>query len=542
MSDASATTPSRSASSTHVGRSFEASTEEGRAFLQERLSAFTRAMFMLMSLLSAFVIFGQLSGSMPQPKGSGRYLGILLLAMILIALGSMWRVTSGPLRSERFIRWLDIGCTLDPAMLLATSVYVMREIAVAQIGAMTVLVFIVLGRALIVPSTPRHTAAVSALTFLPLIIVVALLNFGAHSEFTRIVPAPMAMAGAVMWAIAATSLATYGSSIIYGLRQEIESAHQLGQYTLLEKIGEGGMGSVYRARHSMLRRPTAIKLVPPDKAGPKQLIRFEREVQNTAELDHPNTIQIFDYGHSPEGVFYYAMEYLDGIDLDGLVEEHGALPPSRVVHILDQACAALIEAHDKGLVHRDIKPANVFICHRGGIPDVVKLLDFGLVKELQSDGGLTNTDIVAGTPAFLSPEAITAPEKVGPAADIYAIGAVAYFLLSGHWVFEGATVVEICGHHVHSAPEPPSSRGGVIMSAALERLVLRCLSKKPEDRPSDVRTLRRQLRDTPEYGGWDEEEAEAWWAENEASISKGRGSSTTTSAPKTMEIDLAARA
>ena len=230
----------------------------------------------------------------------------------------------------------------------------------------------------------------------------------------------------------------------------------------------------------MLRRPTAIKLVPPEKAGPQQLMRFEREVQNTAELQHPNTIQIFDYGHSPDGVFYYAMEYLDGIDLDDLVERHGPQAPGRVVHILEQACAALTEAHDKGLVHRDIKPANIFLCHRGGIPDVVKVLDFGLVKELATDGGVTNVDVVAGTPAYLSPEAITAPDTLGPAADIYALGAVGYFLLTGEPVFGGATVVEICGHHVHSAPPPPSERTAVNLSEQLEALILRCLAKKPD--------------------------------------------------------------
>ncbi|MEQ9325605.1 MAG: serine/threonine-protein kinase, partial [Polyangiaceae bacterium] len=285
-------------------------------------------------------------------------------------------------------------------------------------------------------------------------------------------------------------------------------------------------------------RPTAIKLVPPEKAGPQQLVRFEREVQHTAELQHPNTIQIFDYGHSPDGVFYYAMEFLDGIDLDDLVERDGPQPPGRVVHILEQACAALAEAHAKGLVHRDIKPANMFLCHRGGIPDVVKVLDFGLVKELATEGGVTNVDVVAGTPAYLSPEAITAPDTLGPSADIYALGAVGYFLLTGEPVFSGATVVEICGHHVHSAPEPPSRRSPLTLSDDLEAVILRCLAKKPEERPPDVRELRRALRSLPESTQWDDEQAEAWWAEAPRKKRSGAG----TGAPETMDIDLRARA
>jgi len=532
-SPSAATPPPTTRTASQVQRSFEASTEEGRAFLQERIAAFTRAMFVLMAVVFLFSTATKHVDGAPHPEtATVRYLSLGLVAVMLLALANMWRIASGPLRSERFVRMLDIGCTVDPGILLAVVVYVLREVQLTQVGAVTLLIFVVLGRALIIPSTARHTLEVSSMAFAPMVLSVTVVNVMGKSSAAF--PASLAIGATALWSVVTISLATYGSHIIYGLRQEIRQAQQLGQYTLLEKIGEGGMGSVYRARHALLRRPTAIKLVPPEKAGPKQLVRFEREVQNTAELEHPNTIQIYDYGHSPDGVFYYAMEFLDGIDLEELVDEDGKQPPGRVVHILDQACAALAEAHDKGLVHRDVKPANIFLCHRGGVPDVVKVLDFGLVKELATPGGVTNVDMVAGTPAFISPEAITAPDSLGPAADIYALGAVAYFLLTGAPVFEGATVVEICSHHVHTAPEPPSRRAGIELSAELEGLVLRCLAKKPDERPDGVRAIRRTLRTLAEAADWDDDAAEAWWAE----VPRNKRERSDAVPSKTIDVDL----
>src|SRR5690606_31795371 len=216
-------------------------------------------------------------------------------------------------------------------------------------------------------------------------------------------------------------------------------------------------------RHALLRRPTAVKLLPPDKAGGAAIARFEREVQLTASLVHPNTVTIFDYGHTPDGVFYYAMEYLDGGDLETVVAVGGPMPPARAAHVLAQIAAGLAEAHEIGLIHRDVKPANVFLVGKEGVADLAKLLDFGLVRELESGAtsGLTRTDTVMGTPLYLSPEAITSPAAVDARSDLYALGAVGYFLLTGEHVFSGRTVVEICSHHLHTEPEPPSSRAGV---------------------------------------------------------------------------------
>jgi serine/threonine-protein kinase len=297
---------------------------------------------------------------------------------------------------------------------------------------------------------------------------------------------------------------------------EEEKAKQLGAYTLEEKIGAGGMGVVYKARHALLRRPTAIKLLPVEKIGAHSLARFEREVQHTAALTHPSTVAIYDYGRSADGVFYYAMEYLDGIDLDALVRRTGALPPARVLYILAQVCDALAEAHEAGLVHRDIKPANIMICRMAKRADVAKVLDFGLVKELDADVHMTQDDAVAGTPAYIAPEAVSAPSTVGPVADLYALGAVAYWLLTGRPVFVGKTVVAVFAAHLHRAPEPPSLHAPGIPEA-LDELVLRCLAKEPSARPASARELLRAIEELsePEALRWTAAERQAWWDEFE---------------------------
>jgi serine/threonine-protein kinase len=301
--------------------------------------------------------------------------------------------------------------------------------------------------------------------------------------------------------------------VIFGLRREIQEARRLGQYTLEEKLGEGGMGAVYRARHAMLRRPTAIKLLPPAKSSEAALARFEREVQLTACLSHPNTVSVFDYGRTPDGVFYYAMEYLEGANLQALVRDDGPQPPARVAHVIGQVASALVEAHGIGLIHRDIKPENIILCERGGRPDVAKVVDFGLVRDPEPGSGarLTLTNVVQGTPLYLSPEAIRAPETVDARSDLYALGAVAYFLLTGTHVFGGATAVEVCSHHLHSLPEPPSDRLGRPLPPGLERLVLACLAKDPGRRPPSAAALQDALAGLCDVGRWSEAEARAWW-------------------------------
>ena len=290
-------------------------------------------------------------------------------------------------------------------------------------------------------------------------------------------------------------------------------AKRLGQYTLDKKLGEGGMGMVYLAHHAMLQRPTAVKLLNIDKSNEQTLARFEREVQLTSRLNHPNTIAIYDYGRTPEGVFYYAMEYLDGINLEDLVRQHGPQPERRVVSILEQVCGSLSEAHATGLIHRDIKPANIMLTERGGICDFVKVLDFGLVKALESghDTSLTADGVFTGTPLYMSPETIQGSDHVDARTDLYAVGAVGYFLLTGTPVFSGANAVEILHKHVSTVPEPPSLRLRRPVSAQLEALILKCLAKNPPDRPQSAAELADALAQCATTGGWDRQEAVRWW-------------------------------
>jgi len=298
-------------------------------------------------------------------------------------------------------------------------------------------------------------------------------------------------------------------------RRAALEAMQLGKYTLDEKLGEGGMGVVYRAHHSMLQRPTAVKFLGTEKTNEQTIARFEREVQLTAKLNHPNTIAIYDYGRTPEGIFYYAMEYLNGINLEDLVKKYGSQPERRVINILQQVCGSLAEAHSTGLIHRDIKPANIILTERGGIYDFAKLLDFGLAKALDSrkDASLTAVGSLTGTPLYLSPEAIQSHD-VDSRSDIYALGAVGYYLLTASPVFDGNNVITILQKHVDEAPVPPSQRLGAAVSDDLEKLLLKCLSKRPEDRPQTAAELAQALSKCATKDSWTAKDAEQWWKTN----------------------------
>lgn len=296
-------------------------------------------------------------------------------------------------------------------------------------------------------------------------------------------------------------------------RAEIE-AKQLGQYRLLDKIGAGAMGIVYKGQHAMLRRPTAIKMLDVERISEAATARFEREVQITCQLNNPHTVAIYDYGRTPEGVFYYAMEYLDGIDLQNLVDHYGPQTEGRTVSILRQICASLYEAHSMGLVHRDIKPANIMLNRRGAEPDVVKVLDFGLVKaqgddkaDRPSEGGL------AGTPLYMSPESIQAPDSVDARSDLYAVGAVGYFLLTGQTAFTARTLVELCQQHLTAIPDSPSQRLGRPISPELEHAILACLEKSRAKRPQTARDLATMLDRV--VATWTLDDAEAWWSRHE---------------------------
>jgi serine/threonine protein kinase len=350
------------------------------------------------------------------------------------------------------------------------------------------------------------------------------------------VPGDVYFVGYLLFCIVPIVMSTYGSRIIYGLRQKVESAKQLGQYTLDRKIGEGGMGVVHLAHHVMLRRPTAIKQVLPDRVGPDAVARFEREVQAMSQLTHPNTVAVYDYGRSHEGILYYAMEYLGGgIDLENLVKKHGPQPSGRVAQILAQVCGALNEAHGKGFYHRDIKPANIILCERGGMPDVAKVVDYGLVKQVAAETG-TSTQVVLGTPSYLAPEAVTDPSSIGPPADLYSLACVGYFLLTGKKVFDGKTPVDICIAHVTKPPTPPSQVASHPVDPALEAIMMKCLAKNPADRYASALELRGALLALPPATDWAVVQARHWWERYRATLQ--RVSERSDGATLTMPVDL----
>jgi len=381
----------------------------------------------------------------------------------------------------------------------------------AQVTVLLAISYGVFARAVYVPSTGARTFAITA-ACLP-----GVLASGRFGSVT-------AVGGAIMWWMLAIVVTTLASNVIYGLRREVSAVREYGQYTLEEKLGEGGMGIVYQARHAMLRRPTAVKLLPPGLAGGTSIARFEKEVRLTARLTHPNTVTIFDYGRTPDGVFYYAMELLDGETLEDIVAVTGPLALPRVLRVARQIAAALAEAHALGLVHRDVKPANIMLCQAlGGEPDVAKVLDFGLVRDQNAtDLGHTATNAFAGTPLYMSPEAITDPATISASSDLYALGAVIWFLLVGEPVFDAATTIEICASHLHAEPTAPSRRSGRAVPPALERLVLACLSKLPQDRPRSARELVAALDAIGAEERWDERDAAAWWREHRAEIKRYR--------------------
>jgi len=312
--------------------------------------------------------------------------------------------------------------------------------------------------------------------------------------------------------LVAALIGSFGSHIINRTRREAFRAKQIMQYRLQEKIGSGGMGDVYRAEHVLLKRRCAMKLIKPEKGrDASTLASFEREVIATARLSHWNTIEIYDYGHTDDGTFYYVMELLEGENLQTLVEKHGPLPPGRVVYLLAQACDALHEAHEAGLIHRDIKPANIFAARRGGSWDVAKLLDFGLVREIATEEpGEPRKSLFSGTPMFMAPEQVTKYDHVDGRSDIYAIGAVAYLLLTGVPPFKGSKVMDILRAHASTPVIKPREILPNI-PADLERVVLMCLQKEPEDRFATAQSLSESLRECECAKDWNAYAAATWW-------------------------------
>jgi eukaryotic-like serine/threonine-protein kinase len=450
----------------------------------------------------------------------------LVLLVVSAAFAALWLLLRGQPRSPRFVRAVELSTLFLGTAAFSAMALVVDMLANPDMLVRTLLTYMLLVYAVYVPSTARHTLLIAGLMTLPLLGSI-FLAFRAWDPALHDPPAapwpkgqvgdmayPATLVTAFFWAIVVAMAAAF-SQTIYGLRKTVSDIRRLGQYTLEEKLGEGGMGVVYRASHAMLRRATAIKLLLPDRAGVEAVTRFEREVQRTAMLTHPNTVTVFDYGQTTEGVFYYAMELLEGASLQEVVEVDGPQPAERVIHLLEQVAGSLAEAHAAGLIHRDIKPGNILVVDRGGIPDLVKVVDFGLVKDVRgraaAEATLTVADSITGTPHYMAPETITAPDAVDARTDIYAVGAVAYWLLTGTHVFRGNTVMEVLAHHLHSAPETPSARLGMPVERDLECVLLACLAKRPGDRPESAHALRDQLRACAAAQRWTHHRAAEWW-------------------------------
>ena len=494
----------------------------GPGFVRERLALLGKTLFLVafgfyLFLLASLTLIGgaPFLAVVRGPVALGHLLASLTMAVLWL-LASRARLTLAGLGALEALSFLVSSVFLS-LMTIEDESQILQVLL-----ALTVTVMI---RAILVPSRPGRTLLLSALIFAPTVVVCI-----ARHHPTAILPGfspayqkfHMTL-NTVLWSVLGTTLATVVSRVLYGLRRQVAEASELGQYLLEEKIGGGGMGEVWRARHRLLIRPAAVKVISPRALGatsedPQRLMmRFEREARATAALTSPHTVQLYDFGVAEDGRLYYVMELLDGLDLDSLVRQHGPLPAERVVHLLRQVCAALADAHANGLVHRDIKPANVVVSRAGTTFDFVKVLDFGLVK-LESPGRagaeavqLSAEDSWSGTPGYMAPEVVLGAADTDHRVDLYALGCVAYWLLTGRMVFEGESAMQVMIQHVQAAPQRPSQRTEQPIPGGLEELVMQCLEKEPARRPASTAAMTERLDSVQLTSAWTAERAEQWW-------------------------------
>jgi hypothetical protein len=514
---ASPTRPAESGTGAVLERGLD--TSHGLDFVRERLALVGKTLFLVsfgfyLFLLASMVLVGG-APFVAVVKGPVA-LGHLAASWTM---GLLWLLARRGRLSVRSLGTLDavsivVACGFLSIMTMNDEGQILQVLL-----ALTVTVMI---RAILVPSRPRRTMMLSALAFLPTVVVCI-----ARHDPTALLPGfspgyqkQYMTLNTVLWSILGTTLATIISRVTYGLRQQVAEANELGQYVLEERIGRGGMGEVWRARHRLLIRPAAIKLIRPQMSGDPELLlrRFEREARATAALKSPHTVQLYDFGATEDGRLYYVMELLDGLDLETLVRQYGPLPAERVVHILRQVCSSLQDAHVNGLVHRDIKPANVVVSRAGTTFDFAKVLDFGLVKldtarNSEDDAvNLSTEGSAGGTPAFMAPEVVLGVADTDHRVDLYALGCVGYWLLTGKLIFEGGSIVEVMFHHAHTPPPRPSTRSDLPIPAPLEDLVVECLEKDPARRPTSAEAVSTRLDAVSLESAWTVERAERWWA------------------------------
>ncbi len=494
--------------------------EQGRVLLVSRLRM---ASLILAFGSGAFLVRGLLLKTFYESHGQDLLVQQSVLTGILFAVSGLlwlkpclclWRLRiceaitfSAP---AAFFIWMQFSelCACDPEVLAKMAyAYPLKTVLPWMILIYTYGFFI--------PNSLRGvTTVVSLMSISPVVgAIITGMNVPAVSEILY----SGGLSEMIILLLISASTAAYGSYRVGSLRREAFDAKGVGMYTLRKQIGSGGMGEVYLAEHRLLKRPCAIKLIRRDKVDDENiLLRFESEVQATAGLTHPNTIEIYDYGHTEEGTFYYAMEFLPGLNLQEIVERFGPLPPERVVYLLKQVCSALAEAHQKKLIHRDIKPGNIFSAERGGLYDVAKLLDFGLVKDSGPDKKeleLTMEGAVVGSPLYTSPEIVTGDGTPDTRSDIYSLGAAAYYLLTGKPVFEGESALKVVFAHASKAVKPLTEINPEV-PAELEAIILKCLEKKPEDRFSTVEEMSLALSQL-QLKEWTQAQAAEWWSDAE---------------------------
>ena len=524
---------------------------ESRAFLQKRVAAFggVGAVIGVVATACRIVIawrFGLVAREVGNPD-------FMLQVCAIVPCLLLWLICRRGALGVRTIMTVEtVGILATAGLYIGMGSHIPAEAGADTITAF-VLSFILFARAVYVPSTATHTIVLGVAMGVPLVIAMYFhylhadmvldwekLGWDAPPASNEVVAAVSASITTMWWTLV-VGLAALATRVIHGLRKEVRDIRSLGQYTLERKLGEGGMGVVFQATHGMLKRPTAIKLLRQERVSLDAQARFRREVQLTAKLTHPHTVRIHDYGKTPDGVFYYAMELLEGATVREIVEAVGPQPPARVVHVLREAALALNEAHSIGLIHRDIKPSNIMLAEQGGELDVTKVLDFGLVKSTGAEAtDRTDANVVMGTPHYLSPEAIQAPGKVSPKSDLYSLGAVGYYLLAGRHVFDGETIMDVCLHHIQSPPPPLSEARGEPVPAELEAVVMACLAKDPEDRPASGRALAGALEEVP-VPRWTLWEAEAWWQRYGDQINAGRRDESVGADENTVAVDLTGR-
>ncbi|MEO8180534.1 MAG: serine/threonine-protein kinase [Deltaproteobacteria bacterium] len=497
-------------------------TSGGSPFLRARLALLGKTVFLLafgfFALMNALLLLGGGLAVLPALVTQTNVMHLLSASVM----GALWVSARARPWSLRTLDLLDGSSLLLSGIGLALMAAQPDEMQLMR--GLFALAVTMMARAVLIPATATRTFCLSWLASAPLLAVSVLFHQpAALPGFSPLLLKAVTSVNALLWSSIAVTLSTVTSHTIYGLRQQVKEAAEIGQYILEEKIGSGGMGEVWRARHRLLIRPAALKLVSSRELGSSEdrdpelrLRRFEREARATAGLTSPHTVQLYDFGVTDDGSLYYVMELLEGMDLDTLVERFGPVPAERAVHLLSQVCDSLDDAHENGLVHRDIKPANIVVSSVGAAWDFVKVLDFGLVKlgggrQSPQSARLSADNNVSGTPGFIAPEVVLGVQT-DHRVDLYALGCVAYWLLTGKLVFEGPGAIKVMSDHLHTVPPPPSSRSPAPISLELDALILECLEKDPDKRPASARALQARLQALRVEAPWTRERAEHWWS------------------------------